>query len=228
MPLALPGAGKAPEGRRVAEPGNLHGPRVAEPDPRWEGGIVPVPQSHSAHSPPAAFQGLAGITLMLGGARSGKSRYAESLLDRWPGRRTYLATGSAGDAEMAERIRRHRERRGPEWTTVEAPLEIADAIRAEPGPILVDCLTLWVSNLMAAGEAPDEAVERLAVAARRPGGPVLFVSNEVGLGIVPDNALAREFRDHAGRVNQRIAAIADRVVFIAAGLPLMLKGNLPQ
>jgi len=173
-------------------------------------------------------QGLEGVTLVLGGARSGKSRYAESLLARLPGPRTYLATGYAGDAEMAERIRRHRAERGAGWATLETPIAIAEAIRGEPGPILVDCLTLWVSNLMSAEENPDEAVERLATAARRPGGPVIFVSNEVGLGIVPDNTLARAFRDHAGRVNQRIAAVADRVLFIAAGLPLSLKGNLPQ
>lgn len=187
-----------------------------------------MPQADPGHPLLSPVQGLDGVTLVLGGARSGKSRYAESLMARLPGRRTYLATGHAGDAEMAERIRRHRAERGAGWVTLETPIAIAEAIHAEPGPILVDCLTLWVSNLMSAEENPDEAAERLAEAARRPGGPVIFVSNEVGLGIVPDNRLARAFRDHAGRVNQRIAAVADRVLFIAAGLPLTLKGNLPQ
>jgi adenosylcobinamide kinase / adenosylcobinamide-phosphate guanylyltransferase len=170
---------------------------------------------------------LTGCTLVLGGARSGKSRYAEALLaNARP--RTYLATAEAGDAEMVERIRRHREQRGPAWSIGEAPLELPAAIRAESGALLVDCLTLWVSNLMAQGRDLEDATEQLCAAIRRPGGPVVLVSNEVGLGIVPDNALARAFRDHAGRLNQRVAAVADRVLFVAAGLPLALKGDLPQ
>ena len=170
---------------------------------------------------------LAGCTLVLGGARSGKSRYAEALLAS-ASPRTYLATAEPGDAEMAERIRRHREQRGAVWATREAPIELPDAIRAETGALLVDCLTLWVSNLMAQNRDLESAAEQLCGAIRRPGGPVVLVSNEVGLGIVPDNALARAFRDHAGRLNQRVAAIADRVLFVAAGLPLALKGDLPQ
>jgi adenosylcobinamide kinase/adenosylcobinamide-phosphate guanylyltransferase len=166
---------------------------------------------------------LTGCTLVLGGARSGKSRYAEALLaNAHP--RLYLATAAAGDEEMAERIRRHREQRGLAWTTREAPLELPDAIRAETGALLVDCLTLWLSNLMAQDRDIDGATEQLCAAIRRPGGPVVLVSNEVGLGIVPDNALARAFRDHAGRLNQSIAGIAERVVFMAAGLPMTLKG----
>jgi adenosylcobinamide kinase/adenosylcobinamide-phosphate guanylyltransferase len=177
----------------------------------------------------SSFSGLslAGCTLVLGGARSGKSRYAEALLAA-ANPRTYLATAEPGDAEMTERIRRHREQRGPAWATREAPIELPEAIRAETGALLVDCLTLWVSNLMARNRDLESAAEQLCGAIRRPGGPVVLVSNEVGLGIVPENALARAFRDHAGRLNQRVAAIADRVLFVAAGLPLALKGDLPQ
>jgi adenosylcobinamide kinase/adenosylcobinamide-phosphate guanylyltransferase len=163
-------------------------------------------------------------TLVLGGARSGKSAHAESLLAG--GRALYVATGQAFDAEMAERIRLHRDRRGPLWSTVEEPLELAACIarHAQPDrPILVDCLTLWVSNLMHHGRDVDAEAEALARVLAAPAGPVVLVSNEVGLGIVPDNALARAFRDHAGRVNQRIAATCRRVVFVAAGLPLTLK-----
>jgi len=177
----------------------------------------------------SSFSGLslAGCTLVLGGARSGKSRYAEALLAN-ASPRTYLATAEPGDAEMTERIRRHREQRGPAWATREAPIELPEAIRAETGALLVDCLTLWVSNLMVRNRDLESAAEQLCGAIRRPGGPVVLVSNEVGLGIVPENALARAFRDHAGRLNQRVAAIADRVLFVAAGLPLALKGDLPQ
>lgn len=187
-----------------------------------------MPQTEFDRSRRNGAGALSGVTLVLGGARSGKSRYAESLLADLGGRRTYLATAAPGDAEMAERIRDHRARRGAGWITREEPLEIAPAILEIPGPILIDCLTLWVSNLMAAGADSDAAAERLLVALRREGGPILLVSNEVGLGIVPDNPLAREFRDRAGRINQRVAAAADRVVFIAAGLPLALKGELPR
>jgi adenosylcobinamide kinase/adenosylcobinamide-phosphate guanylyltransferase len=175
-----------------------------------------------------ASSSLSGSTLVLGGARSGKSAYAERLLARHPRARVYLATAEPGDGEMAERIRRHRERRGAGWSTIEVPLDLPEAIRAEPRALLVDCLTLWLSNLMAAGRDPDAAGEQLCAAIRRPGGPVVLVSNEVGWGIVPENALARAFRDHAGRLNQRVAAAADRVLFVAAGLPLALKGDLPQ
>lgn len=171
---------------------------------------------------------LAGTILVLGGARSGKSAYAERLLARHAGARVYLATAEAGDAEMALRIRRHRKRRGDGWDTIEAPLDLPAAIRAEPRALLVDCLTLWLSNLMAAGRDLDAAGGQLCDAIRRPGGPVVLVSNEVGWGIVPENALAREFCDHAGRLNQRVAAVADRVLLVAAGLALPLKGDLPQ
>jgi len=168
------------------------------------------------------------IALVLGGARSGKSRYAEILVESGGGG-TYLATGEPLDAEMAERIRRHRARRGEIWTTLEEPLDIARALSAAAGgrPLLVDCLTLWLSNLIAAGRDVERETAALIDALAQREGPTVFVANEVGLGIVPENALARIFRDHAGRLNQRIAARADRVVFMAAGLPLTLKDVRP-
>lgn len=165
-------------------------------------------------------------TLVLGGARSGKSAYAEGLLAGGPA--VYLATGQALDGEMAERIRLHRARRGPDWRTIEEPLDIAAAIErlAAPGlPVLVDCLTLWISNLMHAGSDVDHATAELCEVLAAPPGPVVLVSNEVGLGLVPDNAMARDFRDHQGRVNQRVAAACRRVAFVAAGLPLILKDH---
>ena len=163
-------------------------------------------------------------TLVLGGARSGKSVHAEALLDGAPA--LYLATGQALDGEMAERIDRHRRRRGPHWSTLEEPVELAqtlDNVLRPDRPVLVDCLTLWISNLMHARHDVDRATDALCEVLARPNGPVVLVSNEVGLGLVPDNALAREFRDHQGRVNQRVAAICRKVVFVAAGLPLVLK-----
>lgn len=163
-------------------------------------------------------------TLVLGGARSGKSAYAESLLAGGPA--LYIATGQAFDDEMAERIRLHVARRGPHWTTLEEPLDLAAALdrHLDPArPVLVDCLTLWISNLMHAGRDVAAATGELAEVLVDPAGPVVLVSNEVGLGLVPDNRMAREFRDHQGRVNQRLAQICRRVVFVAAGLPLTLK-----
>ena len=171
------------------------------------------------------FHPLPSLTLVLGGARSGKSAYAEGLVaGRGPG--LYVATAEIGDAEMAERIRRHRTRRGPTWTTVEAPLDPIAALEARrplDRPALVDCLTLWLSNVMAAKRDPEAECERLLAGLEGLGVPAVLVANEVGLGIVPDNALARAFRDAAGRLNQRLAGAADRVVFIAAGLPMVLK-----
>lgn len=173
---------------------------------------------------PTAFA-LPPVTLVLGGARSGKSRYGEALV-RSVGSGLYLATAEAGDAEMAERIRHHRDRRGAGWETVEEPLALAAALRrhAAPGrPILVDCLTLWLSNLMAADRDPAAETQALATALGDLAGPVVLVSNEVGLGLVPTTPLGRAFRDEAGRLNQAIAAVADRAVFMVAGLPLVLK-----
>lgn len=164
------------------------------------------------------------VTLVLGGARSGKSAYAESLV-AGPGA-VYVATAEAIDDEMEERIARHRDRRGAGWTTVEAPLDLAAALRAHaPGAsgVLVDCLTVWLGNLMHAGRDIDREAGSLLESLAVPPAPVALVANEVGLGVVPDNPMARAFRDHAGRLNQALAARADRVVLVTAGIPLVLK-----
>lgn len=172
--------------------------------------------------------GLPPVTLILGGQRSGKSKLAETLIEDAAGGGLYLATAEARDGEMTDRIATHRARRGPDWETIEEPLDILGQIRehAAPGrPVLVDCVTLWLANLMAAGRNPVSEVESLAQGLDGLGGPVVFVSNEVGLGVIPANALARSFADAAGRANQRLAQRADRVVFTAAGLPMVLKGR---
>ena len=167
------------------------------------------------------------VTLVLGGARSGKSAYAERLIEiHGPG--LYVATAEAGDAEMSERIRRHQERRGGSWTTVEEPLDLAGALKTTAAPgiaVLVDCLTLWLSNLMEAGKNVDAESAGLCETLKDAKGPVVLVSNEVGMGIVPENALSRAFRDHQGRLNQAVAEAADRVVFVVAGTPLVFKDN---
>lgn len=163
------------------------------------------------------------ITLVLGGARSGKSAYAERLVTALPPPWIYCATAQALDGEMRERIVHHRAQRSTGWDTAEEPLDIAPLLETVTRPILVDCLTLWLSNLMLAGKDIEAETARVIAATQKSRAPILFVSNEVGLGIVPDNALAREFRDHAGRLNQAVAAIANRVVFMAAGLPMVLK-----
>ena len=165
------------------------------------------------------------LTLLLGGARSGKSTYAEKLATALPAPWTYIATAQAYDDEMAERIALHRSRRGDGWQTVDAPLDLAEALRAVPEgrPVLVDCLTLWLSNHMLAGHDAEAVSAELEKALSVPRGPWFVVSNEVGLGIVPDNPLGRRFRDAQGRLNQRVAAIADRVLFMVAGLPMQVK-----
>jgi adenosylcobinamide kinase / adenosylcobinamide-phosphate guanylyltransferase len=172
--------------------------------------------------------GLPALTLILGGARSGKSRHAEALVMAEAASGTYIATAEPGDSEMAARIAEHRSRRGAFWRTVEAPLDLAPAILAEAKadrPILVDCLTLWLSNVMLAGRVPAHEGETLCAALRTARGPVVLVANEVGMGLVPETPLGREFRDAAGRLNQQVAALATRVAFVAAGLPLVLKGE---
>jgi adenosylcobinamide kinase/adenosylcobinamide-phosphate guanylyltransferase len=166
------------------------------------------------------------LTLVLGGARSGKSRYAESLVAASPPPWIYVATAQAQDTEMAGRIADHRARRGAGWHTIEAPHDLAAAIDAAPaGAILVDCLTLWLTNRMLAKSDIDADTGSLEAALARRGGPAVLVSNEVGSGVVPDNALARRFRDLQGRLNQRLAAGADRVILVVAGLPLIVKGQ---
>ena len=161
------------------------------------------------------------FTLVLGGARSGKSRYAESLFEG-VSPRTYVATGQAFDDEMRERIEAHRAARHG-WTTLEAPLDLPEALSGGT-PALVDCLTLWLTNLLLAGRDPAPAADALAHALAARSALTVLVSNEVGLGIVPDNALARRFRDEAGRLHQRLAAGAENVVLLVAGLPMRVKG----
>jgi adenosylcobinamide kinase/adenosylcobinamide-phosphate guanylyltransferase len=161
---------------------------------------------------------------VLGGARSGKSRHAEALLEALPPPWVYIATAQAWDDEMRARIAEHRARRPPGWVTLDAPLDLPERLAAAGDvPVLVDCLTLWLSNLMLGGHDIATASEAMlaALAGRR--ATTVLVSNEVGLGIVPDNELARRFRDAAGRLHQRIAAQTDHVVFMVAGLPMKVK-----
>ncbi|HUF87558.1 MAG TPA: bifunctional adenosylcobinamide kinase/adenosylcobinamide-phosphate guanylyltransferase [Thermohalobaculum sp.] len=167
---------------------------------------------------------MARLSLILGGARSGKSARALALAEA---PRVFIATAEALDDEMAERIRRHHAERGPDWGLAEAPLELAAAVRDHSGErvtLVVDCLTLWLSNLMHHGRDADAEIDALVLALAEAPGRVVLVSNEVGLGLAPVNALGRAFRDAQGRLNQRIAGAADHVEFVAAGLPLILKG----
>jgi adenosylcobinamide kinase / adenosylcobinamide-phosphate guanylyltransferase len=187
----------------------------------------PLTPSLSRGEREARSAGEGFVTLVLGGARSGKSAYAERLIGDGG---LYLATAEAGDEEMAERIRLHRQRRGAGWQTIEEPLDLAGALERHAGadrPVLVDCLTLWLSNLMAAERDVEAETQRLIERLEALPCPLVLVSNEVGLGIVPVTPLGRAFRDHAGRLNQRVAAAADRVIFVAAGLPLTLKDATP-
>ncbi|EKV32561.1 Adenosylcobinamide-phosphate guanylyltransferase [Caenispirillum salinarum AK4] len=181
---------------------------------------------------PADFSPLPPLTVIIGGARSGKSRLAEQII-RASGaaRATYVATAQAWDDEMAARIAMHRERRSRFWHTIEEPLELSTLLpRVNPGePVLVDCLTLWLTNQMLADPPRDIefAIDGLREALHDTMAPVVLVSNEVGLGIVPDSMLGRSFRDQAGRLNQVMSEAADRVIFVAAGVPLILK-NIPS
>ncbi len=166
-------------------------------------------------------------TLVIGGQKSGKSLYAERLVIECGLAPVYVATGAAGDAEMATRIAAHQKRRGDGWRLVEEPFDLAGVlpqIAREGSIVLVDCLTLWLSNLVGAERPVEREVEGLMAVLGRLAEPVVLVSNEVGSGIVPDNALARRYADHLGVLNQRVASVAERVVLVTAGLPLVLKG----
>jgi adenosylcobinamide kinase/adenosylcobinamide-phosphate guanylyltransferase len=165
--------------------------------------------------------------LILGGARSGKSRHAESLAEAHRGECIYVATAEEGDEEMRGRISEHRARRGVRWRTIEEPVRLAEMLERECRAdrfVLVDCLTLWMSNLMLRGKPVRPAVERLSGLLPAIEGTLALVSNEVGLGIVPDSDLGRRFRDEAGFAHQRLAAVCDEVILMVAGLPLTIKG----
>ncbi|WP_421859281.1 bifunctional adenosylcobinamide kinase/adenosylcobinamide-phosphate guanylyltransferase [Oricola sp.] len=171
--------------------------------------------------------GEAGTTLILGGARSGKSGFAERLVLESGLVPVYVATGRVLDEEMGDRIAKHRQQRGEAWKTVEEPEDLETALDHETRPdraVLVDCLTLWITNLMMNDADILARSASLCGTLSRVKGPVVLVSNEVGMGIVPENRMARDFRDHAGRLHQQIAAIAAQVYFVAAGLPLKMKG----
>ncbi len=172
------------------------------------------------------------IIFITGGARSGKSHFAQELACDFPGRKAYLATAQALDEEMAERIRRHRKSRSAEWQTLEEPLKVPECLETNGDQfslILLDCLTLWLSNLMMAGRNEAELLdegERLLESAGKVSCSLIIVGNEVGMGIVPGNAEARAFRDISGLLQQRIARGADEVYFLVSGLPQKLKGNV--
>ena len=167
----------------------------------------------------------AGYSLVLGGARSGKSAYAERIIEH-AGGGFYIATSEALDDEMKARIAAHRERRSDDWQTLEEPVLLQHALLSIKGrgkPALVDCLTLWLSNLMALEKNIDAEIDGLCALTEELDYPVVFVSNEVGQGIVPDNVLARQFADYAGLMNQKVAAAADAVVLLTAGIPQKIK-----
>lgn len=170
-------------------------------------------------------------TFVIGGCRSGKSGHAQALAEEIEGKKLYLATCVPQDEEMQARVRLHQQQRGGQWETLEEPLDIAKAIDAnsrDHSVILVDCLTLWISNLLLSPEGGadlESACRELIVSLQAAGCPVILVSNEVGAGIVPENELARQYRDQAGWVNQQIAAAVDRVIWMVAGISVEIKGN---
>lgn len=173
---------------------------------------------------------LPALSLILGGARSGKSRLAEGLVTATALPRHYIATAEAWDDEMRARIAQHQSDRGANWTTWSEPRDVAGVLAQIPAGqvVLMDCATLWLTNEILADADIPARVAALLIALAACASPVVVVSNEVGWGIVPDNALARAFRDHQGRLNQQIAAQAGLVVAVMAGLPMVLKGSLPQ
>ena len=169
------------------------------------------------------------LSLVLGGAACGKSAFAESLVKRASNKPTYIATSRVFDDEMAAKVAAHRSMRGDDWTTIEEPLDIAGALASAPEdtPVLIDCATLWLTNIILGEHDVESQTAAMMESLRTAPQPVVIVSNETGQGIVPDNALARRFRNAQGRLNQEIAANADLVVVVMAGLPMVLKGTLP-
>lgn len=164
------------------------------------------------------------ITFITGGARSGKSSFALREASLVKGKKAYLATAQALDAEMKERIERHRKERGPDWDTFEEPTDVAQALLGrEYDVVIIDCLTIWLSNLMLSGNDMEKETEALIKALREVDAHVFVVSNEVGMGIVPDNELARRFRDLAGSLNQKVADVADEAYMVVSGLPVRIK-----
>jgi len=170
------------------------------------------------------------LTLIIGAAASGKSTFAERLVTTTMRARTYIATAQAFDDEMRAKISRHRNMRGAGWHTIEAPLDIPAALQQVPTDhvVLIDCATLWLSNHLLAESDLQQAEADLLHALKTCPAPVAIVSNEVGAGVVPDNALSRKFREAQGHLNQHLAAQADLVVTVIAGLPMVLKGTLPE
>jgi adenosylcobinamide kinase / adenosylcobinamide-phosphate guanylyltransferase len=172
------------------------------------------------------------VIFITGGCRSGKSRFALEYANRYFSDKCYLATCEPLDEEMARRIENHKRSRGPEWETIEEPIEIADRMlrrSADPGVILLDCVTLWISNLLMKGGDDENLlneIDKMGSAIQAARGSVIVVSNEVGMGIVPADALSRRFRDLAGMANQRLAGLADAAICMVSGIPLILKGHL--
>ena len=170
------------------------------------------------------------LTLILGGAASGKSSFAERLVRHANRPRTYIATAQAFDDDMRDKITQHQRDRGPDWQTIEAPIDVPEAISAAPpnGIILLDCLTLWLTNLMLAENGSNDPAEALISAASECKNPIVTVSNEVGHSVIPETSLGRQFQRAQGRLNAQVAAEADLVVMVTAGLPQVLKGTLPE
>lgn len=185
-------------------------------------------QTNGSHSSALADR-LPPLSLVIGGANSGKSALAERLIRGTGMPRVYIATAQAFDDEMRAKIERHKVDRGPDWHTIEAPLALSESIAdcAEGHAILIDCATLWLTNQLLAEHDLAAASDQLLSALSAACGPIVVVSNEVGMGIVPDNALARQFRGAQGRLNQCLAARAGLVVTVIAGLPMLLKGSVP-
>jgi adenosylcobinamide kinase/adenosylcobinamide-phosphate guanylyltransferase len=172
---------------------------------------------------------MSAITFILGGVRSGKSTYALREANRYQGIKTFIATAEGRDKEMAERIERHRNERGPAWETFEEPLDIKGTLNSLPGAggvVVIDCLTLWVSNLLDKDEDPQDEFDRLVSALLScPASLIYIVSNEVGMGVVPDHPLGRVYRDQLGLLNRKIAEIASRVILMIAGIPMEIKSD---